>query len=436
MRHWLILIIVLTTGWNCGCFAQDSTAHRWLWEVSGLNDSWGGGTTRVTDDLRTFGIGVSAENASGLCIAQRFSALTDRLATDSADRYRLDESLLTLHVPVVHSPDSVVRLIASAAFLYQGKIAGASIQDFAHKQFGIHEELVRYGEENFFYAGGGIQCEVRWPVHIGKLKGSTGADLGARILPGYAHVFTAGIPFNWPFGKYTAIKLGLHYDKLVAVAESTLQRRVLESESGIHLSMGIEVPRAFIRYEVFPAHHFSFGTIGLRFGAGKALSPHLELRLSSLSGGQGYEVAVGKRCNLPFLSWVVKHGFGTLLRSSVPEYPLVMGKSVSLTGGTEIELLRMFESIRLYGGVTTGLRQISYFRGADRSGLESNLQWLTLADLGVRYHDEKHPASIRWTLFHRLMAQAPEKLSDYANPNNNAGRALKNVWGFSMGFPF
>ncbi len=414
-------------------------------ELSLLNDSWGGGFTRIQDDLRSYGLNLKLSAEKHFFLQARLSALTNRFPFDSLKRGRTDELLLRVGFPMVNFADSSGYISLQTGVYLNGNMLGSRVQQYTHEAFGVPEVQLSYIGNTALHplAGGYMIKELMGEWLAGGSRLSLGLELHTECALYYALQSSIGFPFqilDKTRHCLFSVQGGARLNQIFTA--NNVVRQVLMSESGYYASMRVNLKGACFFYEIFPGSSYSWGGIGLYLRPGCKDNAHAETEIGMLSKGYGYNFkyllpfdSLGKHC----LYFVIQHNFHSLLKTYLPNYPEVMGHTVQIGTGAELELFR-YSRFKLpisgYMNMLPGLLQHTIYAGTRYIEEQRAWHYCVSHDAGIKIRPAIFKKHLGLSLFHRLLWLDAPKQQLLTSKTNNPDAEWQSRWGGAFIFSF
>lgn len=418
-----------------------------------LNDSWGGGSTPVYDDLRTGGVQLSYLEENQFQIDARFSFLTNRFADDPNQRIGLDETRLAISVPIYRLTQAKGLLWFKFGFLTNGSRLGAKVQRFIHDKLNVVQADVMYsnGKKINFLLGYLFTKNIM----TRNLSNGKKLDLNFENSLDYIHTYSSSIGFKFPFSltanNNSRITFSLNYTiNKSPLYDHNLLVNLTTAESGFNYTLGFFGRKLFYKFNIFPKEGFSSGSVGVRLSNKKSINKSqylLKVETSVLTSSYGYNVKYSFFPRIKFnrkTSIIINHNFRTLLKGSIPSSPRINGHATQITLGTEVELLRYQHKprwINPYMNLSLGKSVIGIYSKVEDIQLAKSFHFTVNSDIGTVFSIpsgfKKKFSRLKFSIYQRFIYMAPltpENESLLVNKNRNPYATFHKTFGVGVIF--
>lgn len=425
-----------------GLYAQSKSGE---FRLSAYNDSWGGGFTEVYDDLRTCHFELNYARRNRLQIFARYSLLTNRFDADTLQKKALDEFILNGAYSLYRFKGKGGAVRIRAGILATGNSAGLIIQQIAHEVFNVPQNKMEYYSLRGVYPT--IGYEIDKVIADKSVRVRLDHDLTHHV--GYRTSVGIGVSFGL-LDSRVVMNAGYRYMKN-HLSGNSLLNKVSYAESGPTLGMKVFGKHIYYHFALYPAHHFSYGGIGIRlYRADSASKVSLnsrwvpDIEVSVLSGRYGYNFKYAF-LSFPVLNRsvgvLVNHNFHSLLRSWMSSFK-TNGNANQITAGLEMNLLKTKTKPRIFDpfvNITAGDKAIAVYSQVLDIAKQTSHHLVLCQDAGIRVNvplklaAKQLPFSL--VLYHRLMllkSLTPSKESPWVNEVNNPYAPVQHAYGLGI----
>ena len=441
-----LLFFVLNQG-----VGQDTIQYA-KYEFSMLNDSWGGGIAKMSDDLRTFGFDFRYTSKGLISVYTKYSSFTNRYHRDSLQRKRFDELVFKTRLPVLNLPSSNGSMGLILGVYANGNFGGEIIQNLEHDRFNISKvELPYYKGISFHHVVGMYFSNDILNQRITENRSlMVKMDFTAEYSYQYLFLTQISFPFIYKYeeDKYLLFKVGYNY--VNNLSDNELRKDILEAESGLNFAIRIAFKNTYFYYEVFKDKPFSSGGFGMRFTPGhknkELVTSKDKLEISIVSKGYGYNLKYLKEIATLYnrkVSFIIILDFHSLLKLYLPSYPDVLGHGNQLTIGAELDL---FEPLDLYGivnpymNLSFGVRIVSIYSGLVEIDRLDYFHFAMNNDVGVKIRLPlkifTKKINLNFLAYRRLMLLSPIEDGELVRPNASPHKTLQHRYGAGVIFDF
>lgn len=423
-------------------------------QISSFNDSWGGGTGEVYDDLRSYGFELRYKTPKNIIFKTTFSNLTNRKDANIEQQKSLDELILSASFPVFQNFKSdkyEIRL--KGGVLTTGSIFGKELQSITHSLFGVEQTNLAYSNEKGVYPhlGYSISKNIYQKEILNKHLLKVSLKNSIDYIPNFKNVIKFNLPVSLN-GKYSKIVFSTNY--IISenfIKGNNLLENTVNAESGLNFNFKVYGKYFFYYFENYATSQFSSGGFGFRF-AKKSKKSNSENYLfkvepSMLNNGYGFnfkylfaESSLWKRRT----HLIINHNFNTLLKKFIPSSPDVNGHANQLTFGGEIEILEQKKKRRIitpYTNISIGNKSIHiYSKNIDLEKTISN-HFVINNDLGIKVRKairfKSKVSAINFQLYYRstlLKSLTPKKESNLVSLDDNPYQKFQTAIGLGIQF--
>jgi len=260
--------------------------------LSSFNDNWGGGTSPIHDDFRSFGFQADWQFLAYAEQTGQFRATWSGLTNLGADDVsRLDELELMLRLPVLYH-DQKWQLSGLAGTYIIGNLGGQSFQNTLHNWAGVPEVKAPYSSATGVHPFLGAQFQANYTT--GKTPEGNSIFLAPQAMyvwaPGYLHQGNIGLGMGVrnPFGDQLQFTIGW---AIPDVFYDPTRIAVAEVESEFYVQVGMRLGLASVSFTEFVDANFSLGSLGISLPLGMDRKPLKKVDMlaefGALSADQG-----------------------------------------------------------------------------------------------------------------------------------------------------
>ena len=357
------------------CIAQkDSTKNAGTFQLTTFNDSWGGGTTHIYDDLRSYGFTAKLDLTNRFSFKIIYSGLTNKSLRAPQNSGRIDELLVNTDVLIQKRIFNCIDLYGRVGLYFVGNYGGDYLQETVHHYFNIQTDILSYKDGSGMSGQFGIKAVTR-PLILKAFESASfiiQPEMETYIIPNYFFVLKPEIPvkISSPEGQYISLSIGYRYTYLYS-SENVITN-VVNSESGPVIDFKMMLGFFSINFITYTKSNFSIGTYGFNFLINRTTNKYQQTDVAAefgfLSAGNGYYTKLlwNKTKLFPeHFMFLLYDQYSTYLQKRLKDYPESYGNYQQVGLGGEVNFFKTKQKFQLnpYVGFNAGIKRDMVYAG-------------------------------------------------------------------------